>query len=689
MTRLVALRAVLAFGAIGAPVLATPPTLAVYVTDADEDVYVALYGDLAVELVACAGAQEARALLQLASETPALETTLAKLESDFAFGTHPRIPCGPAAAFDIDWPATTPIWADLAGSGNYFLPAPGGGEVFYAVPARCTGLKSALAIRERLQLPGVLRGLSAPEVLGRLVVLDCGGSGGEIEGPGETSTSVEELSLHRFDTFLTAESTGDTLWVVRYRPSTGAAVPAYLPIWRVNGRSVAELVLAGGEPASRTEAELKTLFGLPAAAGVTALGAEAVAAVRSAVHVDLCLADCEGYVHRHAAFLNPAVDLGVTEIGAGTASRRLSRLGEEQIVWRFVGSREAVLTSCNRAVAALGLQVSDAPDWLSSVEAVTLSAPGEGEGFACRESASETCLRRIADGEPLTQASFGPGADCAGARRLRIELPSTVRASAPLQLTGSDFESIEVVPRSGVDRSIVTGTPGRPGSAASSCVLSTTGALVFADRLRRLELRDVGLRRADGDAADEVVAIQVQSGALVLDDVEIGSDAEGTQPLTRGVSLCLADLYAVSSEIRAQSLGIQGVSARILLSGTSSEPTVIAEPRYGMLLSAASSLRMDHARIVARTPLVLRGGQAVAGRTELSPGSNAAGDSTAVMLERGASATFTTSTARGFRCVASFTDTESRAGFVLPGNDLARDNTHLACGAAGQFSLLE
>ena len=181
----------------------------------------------------------------------------------------------------------------------------------------------------------------------------------------------------------------------------------------------------------------------------------------------------------------------------------------------------------------------------------------------------------------------------------------------------------------------------------------------------------------------------MQNGALSLDGVVLGGEAEGTLPLARGVTLCAADLYAAGSAINASSLGVQGIAARVLFAGTAAGTAAIMQPRFGLLLSADSVVRLHQARIVARTPLVLRGGRAVADRNELSPGTDAATDSTALQLERGASAAFTTSTVGGFRCVASFADAASAATFVLPGNDLARDNTHLACGAPGQLTVRE
>lgn len=679
-----------ALAVIGAtsPVLAAEPELAVYVTDANEDVYVAIYGDVAIQLVACKGVHEARAVLQLPAGTQARETTFGRLKADFGFGTHPRIPCGSDTRFDIDLPATLPIWADLTGSGNYYFSASGDIKLFYAVPSKCTGIKTALAIRERLQLPGVLQGLIAPEGLSTEVVLDCGKDAILVEPPPPTAT--EQWSLHKFDTFLTAESTGDTIYVARYQSAAKGAPPAYLPIWRTSAGASSDIVLSGGNLAGETEVALKSLFGIPATAPVTQLGAEAVAAVRSAVHVDLCLSNCEGYVHGHAAFLNPGIDLGLTKIGAGTLSQRFSRLGDDQLVWGFEGNREAVFTECDLVSEALGLRLpgNDAADWLASVDAGLRATPEPGREFVCRNRPAEICLRRLTGGTTLTQALFTEGADCPGARRLLVELPDSVQMPGPLFLSGSAFKTIELVPSSGVTQSHISGAPGRLTGGGSSCLSSSTEALIFADRLPRLSMHRITLRRTGGDTSGEVVAIQVQNGTLVLDNTTLGGVGEGTIPVGRGVTLCQGDLYAADSAINALSLSIQGVSARTLISGTVSHPMLVGQSRFGLLLSANSIVRLHHVKIAATSPLVLRGGQAVGTRIDFSPGIGPAGSSTGLMLERGASAAFTTSTVGGFRCVAGFVDADSKVSFILPGNDLARDNTHVVCGP-GQFSLIE
>jgi len=79
----------------------------------------------------------------------------------------------------------------------------------------------------------------------------------------------------------------------------------------------------------------------------------------------------------------------------------------------------------------------------------------------------------------------------------------------------------------------------------------------------------------------------------------------------------------------------------------------------------------------------------VAGRSDgLAPTAAGLAVGSAIQLERGSSANFTTSTVSGFRCAVSFADSASSASFLLPGNDIAHDNTSQACGP-GRFSLVE
>ena len=156
----------------GASVARAEPQLAAFVTDQNNDVYVALFDGKAVELAGCSSAGQAKRLLHLPDTALVAEATLAKLQAENSFGAQPRLPC-PGTAFNIDWQATTAIWADVEASGNYYLPSPSG-TGYFAVPTACAEIKAALAIRERLQLPGVLQGFAAPPNVGTPFVLDCG-----------------------------------------------------------------------------------------------------------------------------------------------------------------------------------------------------------------------------------------------------------------------------------------------------------------------------------------------------------------------------------------------------------------------------------------------------------------------------------------------------------------------------------
>jgi hypothetical protein len=125
-----------------------------------------------------------------------------------------------------------------------------------------------------------------------------------------------------------------------------------------------------------------------------------------------------------------------------------------------------------------------------------------------------------------------------------------------------------------------------------------------------------------------------------------------------------------------------------MISGTTQARAALARARFGLLLSGGSLARLDRVDVQAASPVVLRGADLRAGSVALSPVAAGVAAGSAAQLERASSAEFVTSTVTGFRCAASFVDAASRLSFLLPGNGIARDNTHAACGP-GQFSLIE
>lgn len=672
-----------------APLHAATPELAVYVTDQNEDVFVALYEGAAVELSGCPSAAAARKLLQLPAEAAIRESTLDELKTDFQLQDHPKVPCGGEARFDADWPATSPVWADLEGSGRYYLPAPAGGPVFYAIPAACAEIKAALAIRERIQLPGVLQGMSLPPQLDQQIVLDCGSAAAEGPTRPVDSAAPATWSLHFFDTFLSAESTGERIYVARFSSGAGDAESVnYLPIWRLDGRPVSEVILEGGSTAEGAEAALRTLFNLPVDAPVTALGAEAVTAIQAAVHVDLCLASCEGYAHRHALFASPGVDLTLTPVADAVLRTGADELGKERITWEFASRRHAVFAGCGTLVKALGLEPEARPDWPDLVEGIIEGVAFDASGFDCSGSGADLCIRRVPDGGSLTSALVAAGTDCGNAMRLRIELPAAVNLPKALVIASTVFQEIAIAPAQGVARSVVTGLPSLPQTPPSSCILSPAQTLIAAVDAPRLVLSRLDLRRSESSGAGEVVALQAERGTVALQDVTIGGEGAGLLPVERGLSLCHSELYAARSRIAAAALAVQGVASRLLVSGSEAARSAVAGGRFGVLLSAGSALRLHHGDVTAPSTMVLRSASLKASRSSLASGHTAATEGHALRLERGATAELSTSVARGFRCVGTFVDANATATFVLPGNNLAAENSHLSCGA-GRLSVLE
>src|SRR5690606_24443870 len=145
--------------------------------------------------------------------------------------------------------------------------------------------------------------------------------------------------------------------------------------------------------------------------------------------------------------------------------------------------------------------------------------------------------------------------------RLKIELPAVVQVPQALHLQGLGFDTVELAPAGGVARSRLVVVPSRLPASTSSCVLSATDALIASNGLRQLDLTRVDLERKAGDATSDVLALQVQDGKLVLNDVGIGDDPEGSAPVQRGVNLCLADFFALHSRIAAEAIAIQALSA--------------------------------------------------------------------------------------------------------------------------------
>ena len=271
---------------------------------------------------------------------------------------------------------------------------------------------------------------------------------------------------------------------------------------------------------------------------------------------------------------------------------------------------------------------------------------------------------------------------------MRVELPALVRLPQALLLQGLGFAAVELTPAEGIGRSRLLVTPSRLSANSASCILSTTDALIVANALPLLELHRIDMERAAGDAAGEVVAMQIQGGTLVLDDVTIGNESEGSMAVQRGVNLCLADLYAAGGRITAETIALQGLAARLMVSGTPQVRAGLARARFGLLLASGSLARLHQVDVQAASPVVLRGAELRASSVALSPVTTGAGVGSAVQLERVSGAEFVTSTVGGFRCAVSFVDAASRLSFLLPGNGIARDNTHAACGP-GQFSLVE
>lgn len=676
---------------------AVEPQLAAYVTDDDRDVYVALYGAVAVELAGCPSAAAARALLALKPDAALREETFGRLTGDFELGAHPRIPCGADAPFDADLAATTPIWADLADSGRYYLPGPQGGGVFYSIPAACGAIKAAFAIRQRITLPGVLQAQAPPPAAEMTVehVLDCGShAGGRVDGDlGDGGLS--RFSLHRAVVFLSEMSAGDSIYVaVLSRTRGGEVEKAYLPIHRLDGRPAHELIWAGGATTEAAEAALFELFGVDPEDGISDLGGDGVARLDSQVFVDLCHEDCAGYRHQHAVFALPGVDFELSPLPAPAAEVEWDLLGEERIRWTYAEGRAATFAGCPALTAALGLEVAGGgADWAEAVDRAIAAEEVPAAAFTCKGAGPDLCVRRLGDGAALTASHVARGADCPAATRLRLELGATARLAQALVLGGSaaappGFDEVEIVPADPEGRSALTVTPSPLALGPSGCLFSDVHGLIGARGLERLTLRRIDLvRAAQEPAGPEVTALVVEGGTVALDAVSLGAAGEGRLPVERGLRLCNARAHVLGGRLQAEALAIRGMNSELALIGRPEAPAAVAAGSFGVFLMSGSRARLHLAELTAPTTVVLRGAEVEGSRTALASGASSPAGS-ALRLERGARAELLQSTARGFGCLGLFRDPDSSARFVLPGNDLAADNTRVSCGLS-QVSILE
>ncbi|MBS0125391.1 hypothetical protein [Thetidibacter halocola] len=661
---------------------AAPPGLAVYVTDENVDVYVATYGDQAVELTGCTGESAARAILALDGGVPVDVTTFSVLSADFALGAHPAIPCLAAPPEETAWPADTRIWADLEGSGNYFLAAPDGPE-FYALPRRCETLKAALDIRARLQRSGVLQGLDAPPGAVVRVTLDCGDAvPGDPAGPQQPAVGASATwSLHSIDVLLSDVGL-DRIFVARLSPPEGSMEPPrYLPVWRLDGQPVAELFLTGGDALDAAESRLKALLGQGADAPVTLLGAEARTSVDNALYADICTEGCDGYDHRHGYFAFPGVDFQLTEDNVVPLVPAIDRLGRPRLGFSFGPNRQAVFIGCGVLISAMGLSDAGSMEWAEAARFAEARAGSDRrEAFICPPPDVLTCLRRIAPGASLTASSFRPGAACAGRRILDLRLPALSRSTSTINLDGSSFDEIILRPDDGLEKAQLRVAPGQ-SAGVSACLLSRTESLISARGLPRLSVYAVDLVREGETGGGEVIGIEVENGTLAAEALTVMGDSELSRAVARGLSLCRADLYLGAVALHGNAVALQAFGSRILGLGGDEAPLTLSSDVYGLILSGGTQARFRDAEVNARTGLVLRTAQVSGTRVALVSQGPSGGVGDALQLNGVSTAEFFSSLARGFRCVAAFWSAEPSVRFVLPSNRLSAENTMLSCGA--------
>jgi hypothetical protein len=661
---------------------ASSPQLAVYVTDDNRDVFVALYeGGVGVELAACPSAASAASLLGL-RPGPVRETTSGELQAERDLA-HPKIPCGPDASFDADFPATTPIWFDAAETKRYYLASPTAADIVYSIPSGCEGVKDAFAIRQRIALPGVLQASALPPpTRTRQIVLDCGdGSVGPVDPNGDHDQAASSYwTLHKADVFLTADSIGDPIYVAIFNRVTATGLEKnYLPIHRINSAPAGDAVWEGSQSAEQVENGLAQLFDIDPTLPVTALGFEDVAKLGNAVYLDLCLTRCEGYRHEHGYFPEPGLSVDLVTLPQPLATRRVGLLGHQADRWEFAPGRAANFDRCGDLEAAIGIAaLADGnEDWGAAMERAAAALPETL--FECSRR-SELCVRTIADGGVLTQSHLNPGSDCPSANRLRIRLSDTATISSRLVVGGSSFQDVDIAPLDAIGRSRISISLPPTNPSALTCLVDPVPGVIEIGAGSSVRLARLDFVRSTASAAQELVWLSVDQARAALDQVVVGSTGDGLLPVERAVRLCHAELYVVGGSYQASLIGMHGLKSRISIAGVDdANPMSISSEKFGAYLMSGSVARFSRANVSAPRALTLNDSGLRGSRIALSTPLSQA-NSTGIRLERGAAAELSISSARGFSCVATFTDQGSSARFTLPVNALANDNLRVGCG---------
>lgn len=661
---------------------AASPQLAVYVTDDDSDVFVALYGGgVGVELAACPSSTAATTLVGLAPGE-VRETTLGDLQAEHDLA-HPKIPCGPDAPFDADFPATTPIWFDAVETKRYYLASPTAADTVYSIPIACEAIKDAFAVRQRIALPGVLQASRLPPAARtREIVLDCGdGSSAPTDPDGDrVHPRSSHWTLHKADVFLTATGDRDPIYVAVFnRPTAAGLQKSYLPIHRINGAPAGEAVWEGSQSAERVEDGLAELFDIDPELPVTTLESEGLGRLSSAVHLDLCLTRCEDYRHEHGHFPEPGLSFDLVTLPPPLATRRTGLLGEQVDRWEFAPGRVAAFVGCRDLEAAMGIAAfaDGDEDWGAAIERAA-AAPPEGV-FECSRR-SELCVRTIADGAALTQAHIDRAPDCASASRLRIGLSATATIPARLVIGSDTFKDVEIAPLDPLGRSRVSISLPPTSPSPSTCLVDPVPGAIDVGAGASVRLARIDFVRNGESAAQEMVWLTVNEAKAALDNVVVGATGEGLLPVERAVRLCQAELYVVGGSYQAALIGVHGLKSRISVAGVDdASPASIVSEKFGAYLLAGSVVRLTRTSVSAPRALTLNDSALRASRMALST-PHVQANSTALRLERSAAAELSISSAKGFACVATFTDQSSFARFTLPVNALASDNSRVSCG---------
>lgn len=673
--------------------VAQEPTLELisYLTNEAAESYVVLYEGRAVQLSGCTTRDEVVRVLQLDPVVDVQLGTRAELESEHELGQHPAIACQPDAALDVELPMQSPIWADLEGSGRYFIEHADKPGHLYSVHSRCVRLKEALRLRARVAQPGVLQAEAAPDITRQVFQLayHCGNAGPARDNPdAQTPDTDQAWQLFKTEVFLSEQSVGDWVYVAQFNAGSPEQPRIQLlPIYRIDEQSTHDIIWEASERSSRLEDQLAILFGIDPTLAIADLGFEQRRIIAQFPFLSLCIETCNSVEHppEHAHFSDPALAVSLVPVASTALFSVSDLLGKHQLRWAFATQRSVALRQCDALIHAMRLQPLESPDraWFDAIEQADAHSAGDTWQYTCHPGPDVSpCMRWVGDGQVLTQRALEKNEDCQERTSLQLNLEGVARIRSPLHVDGREFEQVVIkTSQSDARASLVIDTLPAQAGDASACLFNRFPVAISGSASMALELSGVDVYLSEEAASQALVLVHVENGTLRLHDVGVGAGAASSLPAQRAVRLCNSELYALNTRVTGSEVALQAVRSNVALTGSPDNPAQLTARLHAAFLNSGSRMRLQHASLSAQRAMQLSNAQVRGLSVVFEPFAAGAATSRALRLSRGAQARFRFSSVTGYGCVAQVTGIDSRAEFVFPSNNLHGANSLFSCGS--------